>query len=171
MEETKSLIPLLIPVPPAPMLEQALGYTGPARCFATWWEPAGDEAMLSDGVTTATGQWQAFLTYTEHPVISPVLNPYDLGSSEAPAKFWLVIDRQDRKAWVAEAEFARGFLRQQWPEDDLRMDAIGMENLIASMELWLSKVHEVTVEEVLHWMEANQRAVGMLQAWLDTQAK
>src|SRR5512133_3103442 len=116
MLPNETFTPLTIPVPPDPLLEQALGYTGQARFFATWWEPCGDEAMVSDGRTTATGEWQGFLAYVQHPIIYPALYRVDLGSSETEAKAWLGIDRQERKACIAKPKDARAFLAQQWPQ-------------------------------------------------------
>ncbi|HMN13796.1 MAG TPA: hypothetical protein PKD55_15900, partial [Bellilinea sp.] len=45
-----NLIPLSIPVPPAPLLEQAVGYPRGegARYLALLWEACGDEGMVSD---------------------------------------------------------------------------------------------------------------------------
>ncbi len=77
------LIPLDIPVPPAPILEQALGYPDEngARFLALWWDPAGDEAMISDGAVTATGIWAGYLAYIHHKSVYPSLSSYILGAS------------------------------------------------------------------------------------------
>jgi hypothetical protein len=63
------LIPLKIPVPP--MLAKAIGYTGEARYVSFQWTPYGDEADYADGRLSGTGNWQAFLAYIRHPVVSP----------------------------------------------------------------------------------------------------
>jgi hypothetical protein len=57
------LNPMDIPVPPAPILERAVGYQNnrDARYLALWWELAGDEAMVSDGLVTFTGHWAGYL--------------------------------------------------------------------------------------------------------------
>ena len=57
MENTLTV--LAIPVPPEPILEQAVGYRNDrnAHYLALWWEPCGDEAMVSDGFITFTGHW------------------------------------------------------------------------------------------------------------------
>jgi len=52
------------------------------RYLALWWTPLGDELMLSDGTTTSTGWWLAWLALREHPLGQAILGPYGLGDSE-----------------------------------------------------------------------------------------
>ena len=164
---TAGLIPVSIPVPPEPLLEQALGYTRQARYFATWWQPEGDEAMVSDGILTATGQWTGYLAYVEHGQIYPKLAPYDLGSSDGPAAYWLVIDRQARQAYVARPAAAQKFLAAQWPEEAIALNPVQVDQLLDALDRWLAEERQATVGEVLAWMEANQKAVAALEAWLN----
>jgi hypothetical protein len=90
---------LNIPIPPAPILEQAVGYQNSrnARYLALWWEPCGDEAMVSDGLVTFTGLWPGYLAFVQHPTVHPHLVAYNLVSSEYPADFHLVIDLEERR--------------------------------------------------------------------------
>jgi len=74
----RGLTALHVPVPP--LLAKAIGYTGRARYVTFKWTPYDDEAEYFDGVRSATGDWQAFLAYIEHPAIRPSLQDYDLGS-------------------------------------------------------------------------------------------
>jgi len=60
-KELKGLTPVNIPVPP--MLALAIGYKGDAQYVSFQWTPFGDEVEYSDGRTSATGNWQAFLVY------------------------------------------------------------------------------------------------------------
>ncbi len=160
---------LSIPVPPGPLLEQALGYTGQARFFAAWWEPCGDEAMVSDGCTTATGEWQGFLAYVQHPSIYPALVRIDLGSSETEAQAWLVIDRQERKAWIAKPKDARAFLGQQWPQSEQVLHIQDLDQLLELVVDRFQQMDTVTVQDVMCWMENTQKAVAALTAWLNEQ--
>jgi len=162
---------LSIPVPPDPLLEQALGYNGQARFFAAWWEPCGDEAMVSDGCTTATGEWQGFLAYVQHPIIYPALYSVDLGSSETEAKAWLVIDRQERKAWIAKPQDARAFLSGQWPKSEQILHVESLDQLLELVIDRFRQMETVTVQDVMHWMETTQKAVAALTAWLNEQAQ
>ena len=97
------LTQLDIPVPPAPILEQAVGYenTHNARYLSLWWEPAGDEAMVSDGFVTFTGHWAGYLAFIHHKLLYHHLAIYNLGSSDDPAEYRLVVDLQERKAYIA----------------------------------------------------------------------
>src|SRR5947208_1604600 len=54
---------LRVPVPPMPMLEKALGYTGDARFVSFYWTPGGDEADYNDGQSAGTGYWQGYLAF------------------------------------------------------------------------------------------------------------
>lgn len=174
MLPSDAFITLTIPVPPEPVLENALGYTGQAQFFTTWWEPCGDEAMVSDGRTSATGEWQGFLAYTQHPLIRPALFGFDLGSSESEAEFWLVIDRQERKAWIARPADARSLLAQQWPQAGPNSDQIlhieDLDQLLALVIDRFQQMDTVTVQDVMHWMENTRQAVAELTDWLNQQA-
>ncbi|NMC84435.1 MAG: hypothetical protein GYA58_04030 [Anaerolineaceae bacterium] len=164
---TANLIPLSVPVPPVPLLEEALGYTRKARFFATWWQPEGDEAMVSDGIVTATGQWIGYLAYIEHPRIYSELCRYELGASDCPAQFRLVIDRVERKGYVARPADAQKFLARQWPEEATTLNPAQMDQLLEALDRWLAEDRQATIGDVLAWMEANQNAVAALQAWLN----
>ncbi len=74
------LTPLSIPIPP--QLTQALGYRGECRWIATWWESAGDEAIVADHWTQGDGNWYGFLSFVCHDTVAPLLQRYDLGSTE-----------------------------------------------------------------------------------------
>ncbi len=102
------MIHLAIPVPPAPVLERAVGYQNirNARFLALWWEPAGDEAMVSDGFATFTGDWPGYLAYVQHKAVYQHLVSYNLGSSDEPAEYHLVINLLERKAYMARSRDA-----------------------------------------------------------------
>lgn len=119
-----SWIPLPYPVPS--VLEEALEYDGAARFVAFYWSPVGDEAMFDDGRRGGTGDWIGFLVYVEHPSVaaslyvpvapgSPEHVCINLGSSEFEADGWLVVDREERRAYLAPVAEAQEFLAQQWP--------------------------------------------------------
>ena len=70
----------LLPVPAPPNLAEALGYSGKARWIGCSWTPYGDEVVWDDGRLDATGEWDAYLAFTQHPKVSPTLRGYRLGS-------------------------------------------------------------------------------------------
>ena len=127
-DEATDLLALDLGVPP--MLEAALGYDGPARWAAFWWEPCGDEARWSDGRVTAGADWYAWRTFVEHPPIQASLAAYELGSSETPATHTLLLDRDERRLFVAPIAVAAAFLAAQWtprgelPTDELRFGSV-----------------------------------------------
>jgi hypothetical protein len=97
------------------MLAKAIGYHGEGRFVSFHWTPYGDEADYSDGRISATGNWQAFLAYIQHPAVSPFLKEYDLGSSDSEAKHTLILDRDKLEIMIAPVKEARKFLEAQWP--------------------------------------------------------
>src|SRR5687768_817452 len=113
IKEIDDITPLNIPVPP--MLAKAMGYKGDARFVSFQWTPYGDEADYSDGRLSGTGNWQAFLAYIQHPVVSPFLQEYDLGSSDSEARHALILDRNKHQIMIASVKEARKFLEAQWP--------------------------------------------------------
>lgn len=113
---------------------------------------------------------QGFLAYVQHPVIYQALYRIDLGSSETEAKAWLVIDRQERKAWIAKPKDARAFLSQQWPQSDQILHIQDLDQLMNLVIDRFQQIDTVTVQEVMHWMENTQKAVAALTAWLNEQA-
>lgn len=105
--------PLAVPVPP--YLAETLGYAGESRFVAFRWEPMGDEVVYDDGVRSGTGASHAFRSFRWHPAVEPHLAGHHLGSSEHPARQWLVLDREQQRLYVAEAEQASRFVREQHP--------------------------------------------------------
>jgi hypothetical protein len=138
MEKQKTQ--LKIPVPPVPILEQAVGYRNylNARFLALWWEPCGDEAMVPDGLMTFTGLWPGYLAYMQHRAVHPQLVAYNLGLSENPAEYHLVIDLEERLAFIAPGKEAERLLTSQWGNPQEKPVAISSEE----MEKWLADLSE-----------------------------
>jgi len=163
---------LNIPVPPAPVLEQAVGYRNyrGARYLALWWEPCGDEAMVSDGFVTFTGLWPGYLAYVQHQAVHPQVAAYNLGSSEESAEYRLVIDLDERLAFIAPCRESERFLTSQWGNPQERPVTISP----AEMETWLADLteqlsHFPSMDELLSQMAEDQKHVDTLQHWLDEQ--
>jgi len=163
---------LNIPVPPAPVLEQAVGYRNyrGARYLALWWEPCGDETMVSDGLVTLTGHWPGYLAYLQHRTVHPQLAAYNLGSSEDPAEYRLVIDLDQRLAFIAPCREAERLVTSQWGNPQEKPVTISP----AEMETWLADLteqlsHFPSMDELLSQMTEDQKQVETLQHWLDDQ--
>jgi hypothetical protein len=108
--------PLAIPVPP--QLEAVVGYPGDARWFCLCWTCMGDTVLYDDARASGTGHGWGYLGWTRHRAVAPLLRDADLGSSEQDGTQRLVIDRQERRAFLADAAEARAFLREQWPAEE-----------------------------------------------------
>lgn len=172
-----TLTPLPIPVPP--MLEQALGYDHehPSAWVGFYWEPAGDEARYADGQRAGDGDWSAYLLYVRHARVAPHLAGYNLGSSDEPAAHYLLLDRRERRRYVAPARAAREHLRAQWswdkrpaaewtPEDWARVQASVEE----AMRQAPRQSQAGIVAEVRARMAAQRRLCEELAAWLNERA-
>lgn len=167
-------LPLPISVPPAPILERAVGYQNErsARYLALWWEPCGDEVMVSDGYVSFTGHWQGYLAFIQHRRVYPLLVGLNLGSSEESADYHLVIDLVERKAYVAPNRDADRLLSSQWQTGErpslpeLRSLA-DLEALLATfMEMHVTSISE---GNLLRRMEEDRKAVHELVTWLNGQ--
>ena len=170
IKESKGLTPLPAPVPP--ILAQAIGYKGEARYVAFNWTPYGDEAEYFDGRRSATGNWQAFLAYIQHPAVSPLLEDYDLGSSESEARHALILDREKLVLLVAPVKEAHVFLTQQWPpEPPLRMN---LKEELAQLSEALKNVkppEDIDIEEIQRRIDEQYALIEQMQQWLDRYLK
>lgn len=169
-----NLIPLSISVPPASLLEQAVGYRRgeEARYLALWWEPCGDEVMVSDGYISFTGHWPGYLAYVQHRHIYPHLVGFNLGSSECEADFRLVIDRVDRAAYILPSSQASGLLASQWEGDNAPAvpQVLSLDDLEVVIKRIVEQWQPPSNQEVMTRMSEDRAAVQALCTWLDNQA-
>lgn len=172
----KKMAMATIPVPPSPVLEQAVGYENNkgARYLALWWEPGGDEAMVSDGYVTFTGHWPGYRTYVHHPTVYPYLATYNLGSSEDLAEYRLIIDLQERQAFVCPSQEAVKLLASQWETETDHLETVTLSSKDLE-DLFKEFVDQVlvppTMDELERQIEADRIAVETLSRWLDSQIK
>lgn len=167
------LIVLAIPVPPAPILEQAVGYRNDrnARYLALWWEPCGYEVMVADGIVSFTGHWPGYLAYVQHLLVAPALINYNLGSSEDFATHRLLIDLDTRQAYVLQAAECERILSSQWEQQPRNPPVtLFMEDLEPLLREWAKSLQaDVSMEAVMSHMAEDQKAVETLRAWMDAQ--
>jgi len=168
--ETSNLIPLDLPVPP--MLEAALGYDGPARWVAFFWSPFGDEARCADGRVETDAKWFAYHVFTESPAVMVALAPHDLGSSETAATHWLLLDRGDRRLYVAPAASAAVFLSRQWmPRGELPVAELPLSDELGDLVSEAAAFQPVPVppgliEQAMTQMQRSYANDQALQEWL-----
>jgi hypothetical protein len=170
----KQMIQLNIPVPPAPLLEQAVGYRNfrNAHYLALWWEPCGDEAMVSDGLVTFTGLWPGYLAYVQHKSVHPHLTEFNLGSSECPADHHLVIDLVERQAFIAPCKVVDRFQATQWKQGEKQekhfiLSSEEMEKWVEELEQQL--LHFPSMDELMLQIAEDDKRVAALEHWLDGQ--
>ena len=164
---------LRIPVPPASILERAVGYQNQknARYLALWWEPCGDEVMVSDGIVSFTGHWPGYLAYVQHPLVAPALVNYNLGSSEDFATHRLLIDLDTRQAFVVLAGEGERILSSQCEQQPRNPPVtLFMEDLEPLLREGARNLQaDVSMEAVMSRMTEDQKAVDTLRAWMDAQ--
>lgn len=124
--------------------------------------------MVSDGFVTFTGLWPGYLAFVQHRAVHPQVAAYNLGSSEDPAEYRLVIDLEERLAFIALCKEAEIFLTSQWGNPHEKPIAISSEE----MEKWLADLsgqlsHFPSMDELLSQMAEDQKHVVTLQHWLD----
>jgi hypothetical protein len=164
------LTTLNVPVPP--MLAKSIGYTGEARFVSFHWMPAGDEAYYSDGRISATGNWQAYLAYIQHPAVSPNLKDYDLGSSDGEAKHSLILDQKKLSLFVAPVKVAEKFLGEQWPtQPPIRMSQEEMNAVVMKALKRVKPPKVPNVDEVYRHIRQQNAIVDEMQQWLNKQLK
>lgn len=156
-----------LPVAVPPMLEQAIGYTGDARLVAFFFD-AGDEAYYADGHMTTCGEWDAYGLFIGHPMVTPHLRRYHLGSSEEPPTHYLLLDRQTRTLSVAPVALVQRLLHEQWGS----VEATEPMQIVTELE-WdqlvqdlMARITQPTPAQLAeHWHE-HRRLVEQLAAWL-----
>jgi hypothetical protein len=163
----------MIPGPPAPMLERAVGYQNDrnARFLALWWEPCGDEVMVSDGLVTFTGHWAGYLAFIHHKSIYHHLAAYNLGSSDDPAEYHLLVDLLERKAYIAKSGDAETVVAGQWEvipnlAGQVLLSSDDFEDLLQN---FIEQMQFIPLmKDVSQRMEKDHQAVESLIGWLDT---
>jgi hypothetical protein len=166
VNEPTNLLPVDLPVPP--MLSKVFGYKGKARYVAFYWSPYGDEAEYTDGRLSATGNWQAFLAYIQHPAASPFLDTYDLGSSDGEATHALILDLDKQEVLIAPMKEARIFLREQWPpEPPIQMSKEDQLAIISEALKNAKQPDHIDTEEIQRRIEEQFKLIEDMQKWLD----
>ena len=128
--------------------------------------------MVSDGYGTFTGHWPGYLAYVRHPSVYTHLVTYNLGSSDDLAEYRLIIDLQERQAFVCPSQEAVNLLAGQWQTAAELSESVSLSP--ADLDTLFSEfVRQVlappTLEELERRMEVDRRAVETLTRWLNNQ--
>lgn len=161
------MTPLSIPVPP--QLEAVVGYPGDARWFALSWTCLGDTVLYDDSRSSGTGHGWGYLGFVRHPSVAPHLCELDLGSSEQDGRQRLVIDRQERRAFVADATSARSFLRKQFPaESEVELTAEQWQEIVEEIRQRMLARPLPSMDDLMQQMRTHSALVAEMVRWLDT---
>jgi hypothetical protein len=168
-----SIKELNIPVPPAPLLEDAVGYVNlkQSQLLGMWWELGGDEVVISDGLYTGTGLYDGYLAYIRHEAVYQALKGVNLGSSDEPAEYHLVFDLRSRKAYLAPSVDATKLLEGQWdkgkPAKVLSMEDPETARMVAEALKDISCFPSMM--ELNEQLEEDDHRIALMEAWLDEQ--
>lgn len=171
MTQTERVVPgHLLNLALPPMLLPASGYTGEARYVALCWG-IGDELYVNDGIRSFTGDWMVFHYWCNHVRVHSHLVSYDLGSCDAEARHWLVVDCEQGRIYAVEARSAAAFLRTQWKTPDpapapLVIDRDTWKLLAKEVRQRMQAISPSDIQAALHQQEKWYREI---QLWLEQQ--
>lgn len=163
------MTPLPIPVPPAELLEPAIGWSGgEARWISICWTSCGDCPWIEDGRSSMTGHAYGLLAWWRHPSVAPVLRNLDLGSSDQDGNQRILLAVERRQVFVATAEEARRVVREQWPaEEPVEMSADEWERLVRQVHESILNRPLPSADELVRRLTEHSRVVADLSRWLD----
>jgi hypothetical protein len=158
--------PLPIPVPP--QLEAAVGYVGDARWISFCWTCCGDCPWIDDGRGSMTGTPYGLLAFWRHPAVAPHLRDADLGSSEQDGTQRLVIDRQERRAYLASSATARSVVCGQWPaEPAVELTREEWDAVVERIRLAMLNRPIPSIADLMRQLQEHSRLVADMIRFLD----
>ena len=159
-----------VPVPPEPLLEDAVGYCNLSHTIylGMWWERCGDEAMISDGRMAITGYYEGYLAYIRHSSVN--LIDYKLGDSDNEAQNCLIIDLSERRAYIAPKKISEKLLLEQWSTSPAEENILSMadEDTAQRINEILEDIESTaTFEGLMAGIEKSEHNVFLMEKWLD----
>jgi len=159
--------------------------------------------MYDDGHTSGDGNWWAWIEFENHRAVAPHLwlpcprcggrgttntlendpcdacdgsglLPFNLGSSDFEADHWLILDRQERKCYVAPVATARRFLQGQWPPPP-ELTPEEEQSFFDAIQKAVGELHQdwqpLPIEEFEARLTASTQLCREMVAWLDSQTE
>lgn len=167
MPPEHALILLPIRLDPHGWWEQSLGYWGDARFLGVYLDCG--KAQYSDGRLSAMAWWNGFAGFASHPSARSVLRAIPISDGDdGLAPSWLILDRRQRRLYVAPREQARRFLDKQWPQGQGEVAVFWYESLEELMQLAEEAMRQHEAEQQRHQQE-QQNALARLGMWLEIQ--
>lgn len=174
---TPTTKPLNVPVPP--MFEKAIGYTGRARWVAFYWSREGQTVVWEDGVEICIGAFTtAWHIFTHHRLVSHYTSAFNFGNPYCEARYWLVLDREQRRFHAMPVQQARTMLvAQHGQRQDLLFGADSLDDLLDNLERAYERQRDhglpdqperdaqcrVHTEVMMRWLEGRARPSGHLR--------
>jgi hypothetical protein len=170
------MTPLFLPVPP--MFEKSLGYKGESRFVAFYWEYFDEVCFHDASLNSGTLDSAAWLLFTQHPFVRLHLHSFDFGSTDFPARHWLLLDRESRRFYVGERETIESFLDAEAYPDAKTAARQGPETTITLDEFiaMAGNIEEVLGQdlfpiELLKRLQEQQAVCAELREWLEEKAE
>ena len=128
--------------------------------------------MVSDGLVTFTGLWPGYLAYVQHKSVRLLLTDFNLGSSENPADYHLIIDLVERQAFVAPCKEADRFQATQWNQGVMLEKPVSLPS--EEMVKWVEELeqqllHLPSMDKLMSQIAEDEKLVAALEHWLDDQ--
>ncbi len=122
------------------------------RYFGLHWATDRDELWVTTPRGTRVGSHRVYLAFHNHPRNFPALRDHKLGSSDQAAQEMLILDWQERLAYVAALTAAQAFFSQQ-PSSDRLVSEQTSQGLTLAAALVRLDQEARGVEEMSRWLD------------------
>ncbi|MBD2099323.1 hypothetical protein [Leptolyngbya sp. FACHB-261] len=148
------LVNVVIP----PQLRQLVLPNSQERYFGLHWKMERDELQVITAQGACTGSHRAYLAFHNHPRNFPALRDCNLGSSDAAAREMLLIDWQERRAYIAALAEGRTFLAQQNSRVPASSRSSNPAQSLAAALIQLDR--EVRgIDEISRWLDSQMHSL------------
>lgn len=161
------------------MFEKAIDYTGCARWAAFYWSRACQTVVWEDGLQICIGAYTiAWHTFTHHRLVSHYTSTFNLGNPYSEARYWLLLDREQRRFYVYPVQDARTTLiAQHRSRQDMLFGVDALYDLVGSLEQAHERYRDQELQDradrdvqcrehtaaMIRWLEGRCRPTGHLR--------
>lgn len=154
-----------------PMFERAIGYEGNCRFIGLYWSRAADTVICEDGIEIIVGgHVPAWNTITTHRLMLSYSSTYQLGSEYMDARHWLLLDRAERRFYLAKPSDAKQKLLEQHALTGKR-PVMDLDEVLMSLEEASERLKATPTPddiEYREWKETERRnATYEMHRWLE----
>lgn len=157
-----------LPIPAPPQLEAVVGYPGDAQWFTLCWTSLGDTCVYDDGRLSGTGHGWGYLGFVRSAAVAPHLAHADLGSSEHEGTERLVVQRPERRVYLATAAEARSVVCGQWPAAEaVELTREEWDEVIGRVRQAMLSRPIPSMGDLMRQMNEHSKLVADMLRWLD----